>query len=96
MRRRYLVGYDIANERRLQHVGKAMKGWGYRIQYSVFLCDLDGIERVAMREDLKSLISEREDSVFVLDLGEVDRWNPRRVEVLGVDKGEVPDEPLVF
>jgi len=96
MRRRYLVGYDIANDRRLQRVGKTMKGWGYRIQYSVFLCDLNGIELVGMRQDLKSLMNEREDSVFIVDLGEVGRWDPRRVQVLGIDKGEEPDGPLVF
>lgn len=96
MRRRYLVGYDIADVRRLQAIGKTMKGWGHRIQYSVFLCDLSGVELVGMRRDLKSLMNERADSVFILDLGEVDRWDARRVQVLGIDKGERTDEPLVF
>lgn len=96
MRRRYLVGYDISDDKRLQIIGKTMKGWGYRIQYSVFLCDLSGVELVGMRQDLKSLMHEREDSVFILDLGEVDRWDPRRVQVLGIDKAEQPKEPLVF
>jgi len=96
MRRRYLVGYDIAEPRRLRRVGKEMKGWGYRIQFSVFLCDLNGIELVQMRQSLKELINERQDSVFILDLGEVSRWDPRRVETLGLDKGDQPDDPMVF
>ena len=73
-----------------------MKGWGYRIQFSVFLCDLNGIELVQMRQSLKELINERQDSVFILDLGEVSRWDPRRVETLGLDKGDQPDDPMVF
>jgi CRISPR-associated protein Cas2 len=95
-RRRFLVGYDIADDKRLQRMGKAMKGWGYRIQYSIFLCDLNGRELVSMRQDLRSLMHGQEDSVFILDLGEVDRWSPERFQVLGVDKDEQPDEPLVF
>lgn len=90
------MGYDIAEPRRLQLIGKTMKGWGYRVQYSVFLCDLSGIELVDMTENLKSLINAREDSVFVLDLGEVDRWNPDRVLVFGRDKSEQPEGPMVF
>ena len=96
MRRRYLVGYDIADEKRLQRIGKAMKGWGYRIQYSLFLCDLNGMELVAMRSSLRAEMNDREDSVLILDLGGVDRWDPLRVQVLGRDKGEEPDEPFVF
>lgn len=90
------MGYDIADAKRLQLVAKTMKGWGYRIQYSVFLCDLSGVELVGMRRDLKSLMNEREDSVFILDLGELNRWDPQRVQVLGIDKGERIDQPLVF
>jgi CRISPR-associated protein Cas2 len=96
MRRRYLVGYDIADDKRLQRIGKAMKGWGYRVQYSLFLCDLNGMELVAMRSALKVEMNDREDSVLIFDLGGVDRWDPLRVQVLGRDKGEEPDEPFVF
>lgn len=90
------MGYDISDDKRLQSVGKTMKGWGYRIQYSVFLCDLSGVELVGMRQDIKSIINQREDSVFILDLGATDRWDPGRVQVLGIDKDEAPKEPLVF
>ena len=38
---RYLVCYDIRDERRLKRVGKMMKDYGTRVQYSVFEVDLE-------------------------------------------------------
>ena len=34
-RRRYLVAYDIREDRRLRNVASCMEGYGERIQYSV-------------------------------------------------------------
>jgi len=38
-RRRYLVAYDIRDDRRLRSIAGCMEGYGTRIQYSVFVCD---------------------------------------------------------
>ena len=51
-RRRYLVAYDIREDKRLRRVHKTMKGYGWSLQYSVFICDLDTMELLAMRSDL--------------------------------------------
>jgi CRISPR-associated protein Cas2 len=69
-RRRYLVAYDIRHARRLREVFRAMKGYGEHLQYSVFLCDLNGQERPAMMLHLGSIIKHNEDSVVIVDLGE--------------------------
>ena len=68
-RRRYLVAYDIRDDRRLRSIACCMEGFGTRIQYSVFVCDLSDRERVVMRSDLESLMKSSEDSVMVIDLG---------------------------
>ena len=47
-RRRYVVAYDIREPKRLRQVHSAMKAFGYPLQYSVFVCDLDGMERVSV------------------------------------------------
>ncbi len=96
MRRRYLVAYDIANPKRLRHVAKSMKGWGYRFQYSLFLCDLNGRELIEMRQDLVEIAHHHEDSIVIIDLGEVDRWDPHRVETIGIDKDDRPEGPYVY
>lgn len=71
-RRRYLVAYDIREDRRLRSVATCMEGYGDRIQYSVFVCDLSDQEVVAMRSDIETRIKSSEDSVMVIDLGRTD------------------------
>lgn len=68
-RRRYLVAYDIRDDRRLRSIASCMEGYGTRIQYSVFVCDLSDRERVLMRGDVEHLMKMSEDSVMVIDLG---------------------------
>lgn len=68
-RRRYLVAYDIRDDRRLRMVAKCMEAHGTRIQYSVFVCDLSERERVVMRGALEGIMKVSEDSVMIVDLG---------------------------
>jgi CRISPR-associated protein Cas2 len=68
-RRRYLVAYDIRDARRLCAVAACMEGYGTRVQYSVFVCDLSAQEVVLMRGDLEVRMKITEDSVMVIDLG---------------------------
>jgi len=68
-RRRYLVAYDIRDDRRLRNIATCMEGYGTRVQYSVFVCDLSDRERVLMRGDVETLMKMSEDSVMVVDLG---------------------------
>jgi len=68
-RQRYLVGYDICEPKRLRNVHKVMCSYGDPLQYSVFVCDLDSVERVDMQQDLAEIIHNSEDSVLIVDLG---------------------------
>jgi CRISPR-associated protein Cas2 len=68
-RRRYLVAYDIRDDRRLRNVAACVEGYGERIQYSVFICDLSEEEAVTMRDDIELRIKHSEDSVMIIDLG---------------------------
>jgi CRISPR-associated protein Cas2 len=88
-RRRYLVAYDIREPRRLRAVHGAMKGFGDPLQYSVFLCDLTGSERVVMRAEIRDIMNEREDSVAIVDLGEAQARGMECFEFLGVG-GRLP------
>lgn len=68
-RRRHLVAYDIANPKRLRRICKIMEGYGDRLQYSVFVCDLSPSELVALRWDVRRVMRFEEDSVVIVDLG---------------------------
>ena len=68
-RRRYLVAYDIREDRRLRSVAACVEGYGVRIQYSVFICDLSDEEVVALRGDIEQRMRPSVDSVMIVDLG---------------------------
>lgn len=70
-RRRYLIAYDIADARRLRRVCKIMEGYGDRLQYSVFISDLSLSELFHARADVEGEMLMSEDSVVIVDLGEV-------------------------
>lgn len=69
MRRRYLVTYDICDDKRLKKVFKAMGDFGDHLQYSVFLCELNEVERIRMVSRLKPLMNEKDDQILIVDLG---------------------------
>lgn len=66
MRKNYLVGYDITDEKRLLKVGKIMQGFGSRVQYSFFHCVLSETQKRQMEERLQKIIKEGEDQVLIL------------------------------
>lgn len=68
-RRRYLVSYDIRDPKRLRRVHKVMKAYGWPMQYSVFVCDLDRMELLDLQMELRHEIDHGRDTVAIIDLG---------------------------
>jgi CRISPR-associated protein Cas2 len=98
MRRRYLVWYDIRDPKRLRATHKVLVGHGDPLQYSVFLCDLSGVERTRLVSRLKKVINEASDSVAIFDLGPTGPSGPaRRIETIGPSKPmPVSGEPTII
>lgn len=70
-RRQYLIAYDISDPRRLRRVIKVMEAYGQRLQYSVFLCNLSGVELYRWRRDILHEVELTQDSIVQIDLGAV-------------------------
>jgi CRISPR-associated protein Cas2 len=70
MKRHYLVGYDISDEKRLPKVAKVVSSFGNRIQYSFFHCCLSNKQKKALKERLKKVIKEENDQVIILPVTE--------------------------
>lgn len=68
MRRRYLVCYDIRDPRRLRDTHRVVSAYGEFLQYSLYVCDLSGSERIRMMDRLRDVVDRRVDSVVVFDL----------------------------
>lgn len=81
-----VVSYDIPSDRRRIKVMKTLEGFGTRVQYSVFECNLKPREIDNLRKRLKKLIIEEEDSIRFYFLGAEDvkrilrLGDPRTVE----------------
>lgn len=83
-RHRYLVAYDIREDRRLRAVHRTMKGYGWSMQYSVFVCDLDVMELLDMKTDIAAIIDHAADSIAVVDLGIPEERGRRCFDFMGV------------
>jgi CRISPR-associated protein Cas2 len=70
-RRRFLIAYDIADPKRLRRICKIMEGYGDRMQYSVFISDLNPSELLHTRTEVEEQMLMTEDSVMIVDLGDV-------------------------
>ena len=69
MRRRYLVTYDISDDKRRDRVFKMLRDRGDHVQFSVFLCELNAREYAVLKGELQQCVHQRDDQVLLLDLG---------------------------
>lgn len=93
-----LVTYDVNTEtpigrRRLRRVARACLDFGQRVQNSVFECDVDPGQWVALRARLVSEIDPSVDSLRFYRLGASGR---RRVEHVGAKPNLDLTGPLLF
>ena len=83
-----VVGYDVSTETaagrtRLRKVAQTCVGFGMRVQYSLFECEVDPAQWVQLRAQLLRIIAPLEDSLRFYHLGS--NWE-RRIEEHGRKK----------
>ena len=93
-----LVTYDVRTEdaagrRRLRRVARACLDWGQRVQYSVFECEVDPAQWVALRARLMGEVDLTCDSLRFYRLGKAGRL---AVEHVGAKAVLDLEGPLVF
>jgi CRISPR-associated protein Cas2 len=64
----YLVAYDICHPKRLRRVARTCEDFGFRRQYSVFLCRLATVDLVRLKSRLYDVIDLKEDQVLFIPL----------------------------
>ncbi len=62
---RYIICYDIPDDRRRLKVAKCLDGYGDRVQFSVFEALLDHALMSRLTTSLEGLIDEKEDSIRI-------------------------------
>jgi len=86
-----VVCYDIPDNRRRSRVGKTLESYGYRVQKSVFECEVSRELYQKMKRCLGKLVSREEDSVRYYNLCQNCAG---RVEICGL--GEMQREKPLF
>jgi CRISPR-associated protein Cas2 len=76
----WVVSYDIPNDRRRRKVSKILEGYGHRVQYSVFECELDEAKCDKLEQLLLKEINKEEDDIRLYPLNRADI---KRVRVMG-------------
>lgn len=90
----YLVAYDICHPKRLRKVARTCEDFGFRRQYSVFLCRLTPRDLVRLRSKLYDIIDLKTDQVLFIPLC---RRCADTIDALGrpVEKHDVNDVVIV-
>ena len=92
----YLVCYDIADDKRRTAIAEVCKGYGERVQYSVFRCHMDRVERLRMEATLRPMIHHDEDQILFVDLGPVAGRARTCVVALGKRYAPHDDGPVIL
>jgi CRISPR-associated protein Cas2 len=96
MRTRYLLCYDVRDDRRLRRTIAVAEAWGERIQYSVFVCDLTDVERARLEGALRDVLDVTVDRALLIDLGPTDGGSSRRFRWISRPQRLYdPSEPFV-
>lgn len=92
----FLVAYDIADDKRRTKLADLLQGYGYRLQYSLFQIDAKPARMERLVRTIRDAVNLTNDSVLIIDLGNVSSAKKERVRHIGESKEMVPDGPLVF
>lgn len=95
MRSTYLVCYDICNPYRLAKVGKTMRSFGDRVQYSIFECRFTKTDLVKCQQRLSKIINTREDQVMFVNLGPAEGRADRVITAIGLPYGRMEAPCLI-
>jgi CRISPR-associated protein Cas2 len=90
----YIVSYDIGDPKRWRRVFRVMHGYGEWLQLSVFQCRLSRRRHAELVALLDGIIHHSEDHIVSLDVGAIDRIEPRVVS-LGKNFKAIEREPVI-
>lgn len=65
---RYIMAYDITEDKRRNSIARFLEGWGRRVQKSLFECDLSSEELEEVCSRLKELLVISDDRCHIYRL----------------------------
>ncbi len=67
---KYLVTYDVRNDKRWHKLFKYLKNMGLNVQLSCFEVEMKRSNMLKFVADIREIINEREDSVYIFPLSD--------------------------
>lgn len=95
-RRVYLIAYDIIDDKRRTKIHEACRGFGVRVQYSIFRCHLTPIERTELESELRDLFHQQEDRILFADLGPLEGRGADAITTYGRSHDSPHDAPTIL
>lgn len=92
---RYLVAYDIPDDKRRSRVAKCLLSYGDRLQYSVFIVDAGKAKFIRMKDAVEALLNTAEDSVLLCDLGRLATVDDTIFTVIGRRRPLTDDTAII-
>jgi CRISPR-associated protein Cas2 len=93
--RRYLVAYDIPDDKRRARIAKRLLTHGDRLQYSVFVVDTRPAGIIRIKDALSDIIKPDEDSILICDLGVLSSVDQTKFMFLGRDRAVTPSVAII-
>lgn len=80
---RFLIAYDITDDRRRDRVARCLQRHGDRVQFSVFIVDVNPARILRLRRELSAIIVVDADSVLICDLGLTNSSHGQNLSFIG-------------
>ncbi|BBX73995.1 CRISPR-associated endonuclease Cas2 [Mycobacterium shinjukuense] len=93
--RRFLIAYDIPDDRRRDRLAKRLERHGDRVQYSVFVVDASPARIARLKNEISTIIVTALDSVLLCDLGLVQNVDHGRFAFIGRSRPIMTSGPIV-
>ena len=88
---RFLVSYDVSDDKRRTRLSKALRDFGNRVQYSVFECEVGKNDLECLKERAKGIVDPLADSVRIYAICAACE---NLIEIIGT--GEVLEDPDIY
>lgn len=93
---RFLVAYDITDDRRRARIAKLLERYGDRVQYSVFLVECVPARLLRLKAALEKTFERQEDSILICDLGRLGSIPPWSAHYLGHGRSVTGNSTIII
>ena len=94
--RRFLLAYDVTDDRRRTRLAKLLERYGDRVQYSVFVVQIRPAKMVRLLETIYVTIDTRRDSVLICDLRHAEKRIYSRMTFIGRERPMTPNDVIII